>query len=118
MANKNDLSLKILASIGELAVIASLFPYQISVNRKAKSFGARSLLFSVKSEVKTDEEGNTTREWRVNVPGFAFREALDSIEKKIPKNTRKKLVLRRKKKQNEDVVIACDDDGDEASEKV
>ena len=105
MENKTALSTKILATIGELAVIASLFPYQITVNRKEKSIGVRSLLVSVRSEKQTDDEGKSSRVVKFNMPGFAFREAAKAIEGKFSqKKTKKKLVLRKKVKnpaQNE-----------------
>ena len=106
MGNKNDLSTKLLATIGELAVIASLFPYQITINRKEKSFSARSLLLRFKSERTEDETGKTSRNITFRMPGFAFGEALAKVEQKLPKKEIKtKLVLRRKGKpsaQNEE----------------
>ena len=99
MSNNSDFSTKLLATIGELAVIASLFPYQITVNRKEKSFSARSLLLHIKSEKKEDETGKSSRNVTFSMPGFAFREALEKVEKKLPKReAKKKFVLRRKGK--------------------
>jgi len=101
MDHKTEFSTKILATIGELAVIASLFPYQITVNRKEKSFSVRSFLLHIRSEKKEDEAGKTSRNVTFRMPGFAFREAIRKVEKKLPKKTsKKKWVLRRKPKQN------------------
>lgn len=98
----NSLSTKILATVGELCVIASLFPYQITVNRKEKSFGMRSILLNVKSEKTVNEEGKSSRSWQFNMPGFAFREAMSELEKKLPKKEKKKkLVLREKYKRSQ-----------------
>ncbi len=100
MNHKTELSTKILATIGELAVIASLFPYQITVNRKEKSMSARSLLLYVKSEKKEDETGKISRNVTFNMPGFAFRDAAKAIESRISQKTsEKKFVLRRKRKK-------------------
>ena len=100
MNQNTDLSTKILATIGELAVIASLFPYQITVNRKEKSVSMRSILVHIKSEKKEDETGKASRSVTFRMPGFAFREAVKAIEKKLPKKEpKKKLILRRKLKK-------------------
>lgn len=98
--NERDLTTKLLATVGELAVIAALFPYQITVNRKERSFSMRSLLLHIKSERRENESGNPSRSVTFSMPGFAFQEAVRAIENKIPqKTTKKKLVLRRKVKK-------------------
>lgn len=101
MDENRAFSTKILATIGELCVIASLFPYQITLNRKEKSFSIRSFLVHFRSEKKEDEAGKTSRELTFRMPGFAFREAAEKVEKKFfEKTPKKKLVLRRKSKKN------------------
>lgn len=103
MSRETKLSTRVLAAIGELATIAALFPYQITVNRKEKSFGIRSFLISVKSERKENEEGKKSTVFTLNMPGFAFDDAKKSLAKRFPKPEKKKRrLIPKKKEESED----------------
>lgn len=100
MANQ-DFTTKFLATLGELAVIAALFPYQITVNRKEKSFSARSFLLHMRSEKKEDELGRVSRDLTFRMPGFVVHEAAKKLEKTVSvKKPKKKLILRRRAKNS------------------
>lgn len=103
MSRETKLSTRVLTAIGELATLAVLFPYQITVNRKEHSLGIRSLLVSVKSERKENEEGKKSTDLTLNIPGFVFGSAKKTAEKAVNTSAaKKKLAFFRKKKTEND----------------
>ena len=96
MKNEDRITTRMLLSLGKLSLCVLLFPYQIAINRKEKSFSTRSILVSMRLKRKTDESGKPSTQVTFNTPGFLFGEAKESLKKRFPKKEKKKLVLRRK----------------------
>ena len=101
MSQKTNPTTRVLAAIGKLAIGASLFPYQITVNRKEHAFGMRSILLSVKAQRKENDEGKKSTSLTLNIPGFVFGDAKKTVEKHVPKGEKKKRTLFFKKKKED-----------------
>ncbi len=111
MENK-EFSAKVLATVGKVALAVAFFPYQITINRKEKSFGVRSIALAFRLKKNVKDDGSHSADVTLSCPGFMVGEAKEKIKKYMPHKEDRKPLRKKKSLKRKKVVEITEDDED------